>query len=140
MKRLECPKCSVGLVYHKRDNAALCHYCNYSTKLERQCKDNSKCNFKFYGLGLEKVFEEIKNKFKGYNADILSSDLTEYNTFSDKLKNIEENKTKIIVATQIVSKGFNFKRELYCGRKYDNAFLGNDIRSSEKLSVIISII
>ena len=133
MKRLECPKCSVGLVYHKRDNTALCHYCNYSTKLERQCKDNSKCNFKFYGLGLEKVFEEIKNKFKGYNADILSSDLTEYNTFSDKLKNIEENKTKIIVATQIVSKGFNFKH-LNCivAVNCDNAFLGNDIRSSEK--------
>ena len=133
MKRLECPKCSVGLVYHKRDNTALCHYCNYSTKLERQCKDNSKCNFKFYGLGLEKVFEEIKNKFKGYNADILSSDLTEYNTFSDKLKNIEENKTKIIVATQIVSKGFNFKH-LNCivAVNCDSAFLGNDIRSSEK--------
>ena len=133
MKRLECPKCSVGLVYHKRDNAVLCHYCNYSTKLERQCKDNSKCNFKFYGLGLEKVFEEIKNKFKGYNADILSSDLTEYNTFSDKLKNIEENKTKIIVATQIVSKGFNFKH-LNCivAVNCDSAFLGNDIRSSEK--------
>ena len=133
MKRLECPKCSVGLVYHKRDNIALCHYCNHSTKLQRQCRDDSKCSFKFYGLGLEKIFEEVKNKFKGYDADILSSDLTEYEKFSEKLKNIENNKTKIIVATQIISKGFNFKN-LNCivAINCDSAFLGNDIRSSEK--------
>ena len=133
MQRLECPKCSVGLVYHKKNNIATCHYCNYTTQLQRKCQNNQMCNFKFYGVGLEKIYEEIQIKFKGYNADILSSDLTDYDKFQLQLRNIEDNKTKIIVATQIISKGFNFKN-LNCivAINCDSAFLGNDIRAAEK--------
>ena len=133
MKRLECPKCSVGLVYHKKKNHALCHYCNHIEQLNRNCDGTKKCEFKFFGIGLEKVYEEIKEKFKGYKTDILSSDLSEYEKFSDQLKAIEENKTKIIVATQIVAKGFNFKNlNLIVALNCDSNILGNDIRSSEK--------
>tara|TARA_B100000963_G_scaffold313346_1_gene291223 strand:+ start:309 stop:2279 length:1971 start_codon:yes stop_codon:yes gene_type:complete len=133
MKRLECPRCSVGLVYHKKNNVAICHYCNYVAKLRRECRNDQICKFNFYGVGLEKIYEEIKIKFKGYSTDILSSDLTDYNKFQPQLQNIENNKTKIIVATQIVSKGFNFKN-LNCivAVNCDSAFLGNDIRASEK--------
>ena len=133
MKRLECPKCSVGLVYHKKKNHALCHYCNHVEQLNRNCHGTKKCEFKFFGIGLEKVYEEIKEKFKGYKTDILSSDLSEYEKFSDQLKAIEENKTKIIVATQIVAKGFNFKNlNLIVALNCDSNILGNDIRASEK--------
>lgn len=133
LKRLECPKCSVGLVYHKKNNIAICHYCNYSSKLLRECNDNLKCEFKLYGVGLEKIYEEVQIKFKGYKIDILSSDLTDYKKFSQQLKNIEDNKTKIIVATQIISKGFNFKN-LNCivAVNCDSSFLGSDIRAYEK--------
>ena len=133
MKRLECPKCSVGLVYHKKNNIAICHYCNHVSKLKRKCQNNQTCTFKFYGVGLEKIYEEIQIKFKGYSSDILSSDLTDYAKFQPQLQNIENNKTKIIVATQIISKGFNFKN-LNCivAVNCDSAFLGNDIRASEK--------
>ena len=133
MKRLECPKCSVGLVYHKKNNVAICHYCNHISKLKRKCQNNQTCKFKFYGVGLEKIYEEIQIKFKGYSSDILSSDLTDYAKFQPQLQNIENNKTKIIVATQIISKGFNFKN-LNCivAVNCDSAFLGNDIRASEK--------
>ena len=133
MKRLECPKCSVGLVYHKKNNIAICHYCNHVSKLKRKCQNNQTCKFKFYGVGLEKIYEEIQIKFKGYSSDILSSDLTDYAKFQPQLQNIENNKTKIIVATQIISKGFNFKN-LNCivAVNCDSAFLGNDIRASEK--------
>ncbi len=133
MSRLECPKCSVGLIYHKNNNTAICHYCDYVTKLQRKCQSSTSCKFKLYGVGLEKIYEEIKVKFKGYSTDILSSDLIDYNKFQLQLQNIENNKTKIIVATQIIAKGFNFKN-LNCivAVNCDSAFLGNDIRSSEK--------
>ena len=133
MRRLECNRCSVGLIYHKKNNIAICHYCNHKSQLERKCNNNQKCKFKLYGIGLEKVFDEIKSKFRNYNIDIISSDLTDYDKFQLQLKNIESNKTKIIVATQIISKGFNFKN-LNCivAVNCDSAFLGNDIRATEK--------
>ena len=80
MKRLECPSCSVGLVYHKKKNIAVCHYCNFNSKLERKCNDDQKCNFKLYGLGLEKIYDEVKNKFPDYEKN---GERGEYASFWD---------------------------------------------------------
>ena len=134
MKRLECPNCSVGLVFHKNKNLASCHYCSYSTKLSRACKnEKEKCEFKLYGVGVEKIFQEVKKKFPDYKADILSSDFTDFDKFSKQLEAIEDNKINIIVATQIISKGFNFKNlNMIIVVNADTNFIGNDIRSTEK--------
>ena len=33
-----CPNCSINLVYHKNKKQLLCHYCGYSSSLQRKCK------------------------------------------------------------------------------------------------------
>ena len=38
----------------------ICHYCDFETGLERMCLDNKNCDFKFYGIGVEKLLDEIK--------------------------------------------------------------------------------
>ena len=52
---------------------------------------------------------------------------------TDKIKKIENNEVDIIVATQMISKGFNFP-DLNCivVVNADNSFFGSDIRSTEK--------
>ena len=44
-----CPNCSINLVYHKRKENLLCHYCGYKTNLDRNCKKDGKCEFIFSG-------------------------------------------------------------------------------------------
>ncbi len=135
MQRLECPNCSIGLVYHQNLNKAICHYCDYSSNLDRSCKDGVKCNFKFYGYGIEKIFEEIKSKFPNYKSEIFSSDYSnnKKKEYAKQIKRIENNEINIIVGTQIISKGFNFpKLNTVVVVNADNNFFGSDIRSSEK--------
>ena len=58
-----CPNCSVNLVYHKNKQKLLCHYCGYKTLLSRDCSKDGKCDFIFFGPGVERIAEEVKKNF-----------------------------------------------------------------------------
>ena len=64
-----------------------------------------------FNPGVEKIFEEVKKKFPNKKIKIISSDyLTQNKTNIEMLREIEKNKINILVATQMISKGFNFPK------------------------------
>ncbi len=133
-KRLVCPNCSIGLVFHQVTKEAICHYCDYKTKLNQKCNNDKNCDFTFYGLGVEKIFEEVQSIFPDEKMQIFSSDTINNNKDSENIINdIEKNKIPILVGTQLISKGFHFP-SLNCivVVNSDTNFLGSDIRASEK--------
>jgi primosomal protein N' (replication factor Y) len=132
-KRLVCPNCSLGLVFHQSSQKAICHYCDYKTNLIQKCNNNKNCDFTFYGLGIERIFEEVQLLFPEQKIQIFSSDSI-HNKDSEKIiKDIEDNNIPILVGTQLISKGFHFP-SLNCivVVNSDTNFLGSDIRASEK--------
>ena len=62
-KRLVCPNCSLGLIFHQSSQEAICHYCDYKTNLNQKCNNSKNCDFIFYGLGIERIFEEVQLLF-----------------------------------------------------------------------------
>ena len=54
-----CPNCSINLVYHKKKENLICHYCGYKTKLIRKCNDSENCEYVFSGPGVERIYEEV---------------------------------------------------------------------------------
>ena len=58
-----CPNCSINLVYHKKKENLLCHYCGYKSLLRRDCSKEGNCEFVFSGPGVERISEEVKRKF-----------------------------------------------------------------------------
>ena len=132
-KRLVCPNCSLGLIFHQSSKEAICHYCDYKTNLIQKCNTNKNCDFAFYGLGIERIFEEVQLLFPEQKIQIFSSDSI-HNKDSEKIiKDIEDNNIPILVGTQLISKGFHFP-SLNCivVVNSDTNFLGSDIRASEK--------
>ena len=69
----KCPNCDISLTYHKSSNMLRCHYCGYATKRKKLCP---KCQeeFKDYGIGTEKVEEELKSLIKNMNILWLMQD------------------------------------------------------------------
>ncbi len=133
-QRLICPNCSIGLVYHQENNQALCHYCDFKMSLKRKCHDDKDCKFSFYGLGVEKIFEEVKGIFPKKKIQIFSSDVMHSkNKSANIINDIEKGDIPILVGTQLISKGFHFPN-LNCivVINSDTNFLGSDIRASEK--------
>ena len=129
-----CPNCSIYLTYHNLQKKVICHYCGYSKDLNRKCFKEKKCDFSKYGIGVEKVFEELRNKFPQKKIEIFSSDyLSNKNYSANLIKDIENDKVDILVGTQMISKGFNFPK-LNCIIVVDADFTGYsyDLRTSEK--------
>ena len=129
-----CPNCSVNLNYHKSKNFLLCHYCGYKTKLNKICKDNKPCEFIMCGPGVERIAEELEQKYPDKKIRIFSSDtLNKKKSSEDLIEKIENKKIDILVGTQLISKGFHFSK-LNCIVVVDADFSshGYDLRSAEK--------
>ena len=135
LKSFVCKNCSINLVYHKNIKKLLCHYCGSKHELKRECKNNisGSCKFIFTGPGVEKVLDEVNTLFPKFKASIFSSDTMNKKNSSSILENISNNKIKILVGTQLISKGFHFPN-LNCiiVLDIDLSSQGHDLRSGEK--------
>ena len=69
-----CPNCSMYLTFHKDKNKAICHHCSLEREIKIKCKNGNNCDFVMYGLGVEKIFEEVKKNFSNNKVNIFSSD------------------------------------------------------------------
>ena len=134
-KVFSCPYCSINLVYHKNKKKLLCHYCGFTTSLKRKCNKNisESCRFTFSGPGVEKIHEEVKKIFPNYKSLIFSSDTMNKKSSSRDLDKIINNEFKILIGTQLISKGFHFPN-LNCiiVLDIDLSSLGHDLRGAEK--------
>ncbi len=128
-----CPNCSINLVYHKKKDNLLCHYCGYKSFLKRDCSKDGNCEFIFSGPGVERISDEVKKKFPGKKIEIFSSDTMNKKHSMDKLNKIIKNETNILVGTQLISKGFHFP-SLNCivVVDIDLSSQGHDLRGAEK--------
>ena len=129
-----CSNCSMYLTFHKIKDKAICHRCSFEKKIETKCNKEGNCEFIMYGLGVEKIFEEVKEIFQNKKIDIFSSDyLIKKEKTKDLFEKIKENRTDILIGTQMISKGFNFPK-LNCIVVIDADFSGRgyDLRTTEK--------
>ena len=130
-----CKNCDINLVYHKNKNGLVCHHCGAYQIPNNVCSNCNIADKKIsLGFGIEKVTEEISKKFDNVSIISLSSDSINDKKFVDVLKDIENSKIKIIVGTQIISKGFNFLNlnSIFI-LDFDLWFYNTDIRTNEKI-------
>ena len=133
LKVYSCPDCSINLVYHKEKKNLLCHYCGFKSSLNRKCEKNDNCEFVFSGPGVERIAEEVKKIFPNQNSIIFSSDTMNKKSSKNLLEKIVNNDIKILIGTQLISKGFHFPN-LNCivVIDIDLTSQGHDLRAAEK--------
>ncbi len=133
LNTFSCPHCSINLVFHKKKNNLLCHYCGFRTLLNRNCQNKGTCEFTFCGPGVERISEEVKRIFPSKKIEIFSSDTMNKKSSKDKLEKIINNEIDILIGTQLISKGFHFP-SLNCivVIDIDLSTQGHDLRGAEK--------
>ena len=106
----KCPNCNLPLVYHKNNDHLMCHHCSYDHKFSHRCPSCGSINISYNGFGIEKVKEEFERIFKGVDYVVLDSDETPtLNQIQKVLEDFNSKKVQVLIGTQIVAKGHDFK-------------------------------
>ncbi|MFV0298742.1 MAG: primosomal protein N' [Hyphomicrobiaceae bacterium] len=108
--RIECPQCTAWLVEHRFRNRLNCHHCGFSLPLPKRCpKCDAEDSLVACGPGVERIAEEVAERFPDARTVLLSSDLVPGLTEMRALiARIEAGEADIIIGTQIVAKGHHF--------------------------------
>ncbi len=108
--RIECPQCTAWLVEHRFRNRLNCHHCGFSLPIPDKCPKCSEPNaLVACGPGVERIAEEVAERFPEARVALLSSDLIPGLTeMRAMIKSIEAGEIDIIIGTQIVAKGHHF--------------------------------
>lgn len=104
-----CHACSVSLTLHE-DHLLTCHYCGYHTTMTPHCPACKKGELLKKGLGTQQVVTILKKLFPLARIDRLDHDITKKkNEWQKVVTSFAQGNTDILVGTQSVIKGYDFK-------------------------------
>ena len=108
--RFECPQCTACLVEHRFRHRLNCHHCGFSLPIPDKCfKCSEAGSLVACGPGVERIAEEVTERFPGARLVLLSSDLiTTLSELRESIRKIEDGEADIIIGTQMVAKGHHF--------------------------------
>ncbi len=133
--RYKCNHCTSWLVKHQIKNRLLCHQCGSIYDVKDHCPEcDLKNSIRLVGPGVERLDEELKNLFPEKSIGIMSSDTANTPKKIKKIiNNFENKKIDILIATQIMAKGYHFPNLSFVGViDADTGLLGGDLRAIEK--------
>lgn len=107
----QCVRCDVSLTYHKPINSLKCHYCGYQlSPAPQECDVCSSNTYKMVGFGTQKLEENLGDEFPEAQVQRMDFDTTRTkNSYETIIEDLETGYTDILVGTQMVSKGLDFK-------------------------------
>ena len=130
----QCVQCDVSLTYHQTINKLRCHYCGYNTNMPNQCNACGMTSLNKKGVGTQQIEEQIKKIFPNINVSRMDWDSTRGKwDFDNIIEKFHEEKIQILVGTQMVVKGLDFKNVLLVGViNADNILNFPDFRAHER--------
>ncbi len=136
----KCPDCDVSLTYHKEEKRLKCHYCGKQFNAVEDCPI---CGFKGLGegrVGTEKVVLELQRIFPKARVLRMDNDTTTTkSSYIDILQAFSNGEADILVGTQMIAKGHDFKNVTLVGiMDADLSLYFTDYRSNERTFQLIT--
>jgi len=137
---IKCDKCDITLTYHKRGNKLVCHYCGLEREYPKVCPNCKSSYIKHFGLGTQRVEEELLKLFPSVRLLRMDLDTTSRKgAHHDIIEAFGSGRYDILIGTQMVAKGLDFPNVTLVGViAADTALSLPDYRSSEKTFQLIT--
>ncbi len=131
---LRCVNCDITLTYHKRDGRIVCHYCNYTVPVPRECPFCESEFLYFIGQGTEQLEDILANRFPNLRIERIDRDTMKRKGEIDrKLLSFDSGEIDMLVGTQMLAKGHDFHNVTLVGVISVDIGLGlPDFRSAER--------
>lgn len=135
-----CPNCSVSLTYHKNTDSLTCHYCGHREKVRLICPKCQSSKVRDFGKGTQKAQEQIESIFPSAKTLRMDTDTTSGKRGHEKLlEQFANEKTDILLGTQMVTKGLDFENVTLVGVLAADASLNiDDFRAQERTFNLIT--
>jgi len=130
----QCTQCDVSLTYHQTHQELRCHYCSYHIAMPQQCHACGMPTLTTKGVGTQQIEEHVKAVFPEVKVGRMDWDSTRGKWGFDKIINaFVKEEIQVLVGTQMVVKGLDFKNVLLVGViNADHALNFPDFRAHER--------
>ena len=106
---VKCKNCNISLTYHRSEKKLKCHYCGYEQNIVTVCPECHSEKIRYFGTGTQKLEQEIQKQFP--NARTIRMDVdtvTKKNSHEEILNKFKNENIDILIGTQMVVKGHHF--------------------------------
>ena len=106
----QCTNCDVSLTYHQYNHQLRCHYCGYHIAKPIQCVVCSGPSLELKGTGTQQIEEQVQQYFPQAKVERMDWDSTRGKwSFESIIERFTTGEVNILVGTQMVTKGLDFK-------------------------------
>jgi primosomal protein N' (replication factor Y) len=137
---LKCPRCSISMTYHLNEDILSCHYCGITKPNPKLCPKCGSKHIKYFGVGTQKLEKEFHKKFSIKNTLRMDADTTRFKNSHQAILDIfRSGKSKVLLGTQMISKGLDFPDVTLVGViTADTSLNLPDFRSAERTFQMIA--
>lgn len=130
----KCKNCNITLTYHKFENKLKCHYCGFEMNNLQFCPECNSKNIKYFGTGTQKLEDEIHKIFPNHSTIRMDIDtVTAKNSHEEILNKFKNENIDILIGTQMIVKGHHFPNVTLVGViSADSSLNIEDYRATER--------
>lgn len=133
-----CPRCDARLTVHQRERSLECHHCGTRQHVPTECPSCGQ-PVKPVGQGTERIEETLAALFPAHALERIDRDaVAKRGALEAALKRIHDGEVRILVGTQMLTKGHHFPLvTLVVVLNADQGLFGTDFRAAERLAQTI---
>lgn len=139
-----CPHCSAWRVFHKLDRSLRCHHCGFAERVPRACPECGNLDIAPLGRGTERLEEQLAGLLQAADGGPvrlarIDADSTRHKgSLEAKLGAVHAGDVDVLVGTQMVTKGHDFRRiTLVAAVNPDSSLFSSDFRAPERLFALL---
>ncbi len=131
----ECKRCTASMVLHKSDYRLRCHHCSLEMRIPRHCPTCGNIDLQPLGRGTQRIEESLQELFPQARILRIDADSTRRKgSAQEAFDSVHRQEVDILVGTQMVAKGHDFKNLTLVGiMNPDSSLFSQDYRASERL-------
>jgi primosomal protein N' (replication factor Y) len=131
---MRCPDCGLARTLHRRPAALVCHYCGDRIAVPQTCPRCREAALEALGAGTERVEERFRALFPDAAVDVLDRDAAQrIGGAAAVLERFRTGETRVLIGTQMVSKGHHFPEVSLAAVLSADSYLGfPDFRAVER--------
>ncbi|NOY30291.1 MAG: primosomal protein N' [Planctomycetes bacterium] len=137
---LNCPNCELTLTFHRQQQRALCHYCDYFQSPPTDCPDCKSHAIRYGGLGTQKLEDEVRARFPKHVCARMDTDsMRARGSHEQVLDRFGSGEIDILLGTQMIAKGLDFPNVTLVGVvNADTALHLPDFRAGERTFQLVA--